>query len=168
MGQELTEREKDRQAGRIEGRVLGRPGVVGGWKTAATIASVENDRVRAASAGIRSRRCGCAELWRNPSIQYTVHNGPYLGRGVSATPLLGRQGATAPIPRNPARLENRCDIRRTGRPSLTYSFSGLTCSLRLPFSFPCFLRPLFSFHCSALSFYTDTRPWLRRIHIRTN
>lgn len=30
MGQELTEKEKDRQAGRIEGRVSGRPGVVGG------------------------------------------------------------------------------------------------------------------------------------------
>lgn len=49
-----------------------------------TTASVENDRVRAASAGIRSRRCGCAELC-DAILLYTVHNGPYLGRGVTAT-----------------------------------------------------------------------------------
>lgn len=82
-----------------------------------TTASVENDRVRATSAGIRSRRCGCAELC-DAILLYTVHNGPYLGRGVTATPCSAARGAAIPPP-----AQNRCDIRST------YSFISLLSSL---------------------------------------
>lgn len=135
MGQFLAEREKDLDdSGGEEGWVgEKRQRGLRQWKTieleqprpesGADVAAVPScDAIR-----VYSIRCTMARIW-------VV---------VSVVPVACPPEGYSPNSASPASLQNRCDIRRTGPPSLTYSSTGHPL---LSFAFSAFLPPRLVLH----------------------